>query len=157
MTTIDHTLLQGVPNNAFTEALAFVFQARDLELLGLAAPTPRPLPARPGELLDHARDRGRVAGGHAGLALALRAPRGQPAEFRAAVVQIAQETWNRWFAPIFGQRDSALLGIYSHMLSIRFTRRTTRWPPDRVPGRGPLREAERADGAEFERICQLGR
>src|SRR4029079_12295200 len=36
VTTIDHTLLQGVPNTAFTEALAFVFQARDLELLGMA-------------------------------------------------------------------------------------------------------------------------
>src|SRR6266513_5880845 len=36
---IDHTLLQGVPNNAFTEALAFVFQGHDLELLGLSKPT----------------------------------------------------------------------------------------------------------------------
>src|SRR6185295_10158752 len=35
---IDSTLLEGVPNTAFTEALAFVFQAHDLELLGLAAP-----------------------------------------------------------------------------------------------------------------------
>src|ERR1700726_4023241 len=35
---VDHTLLAGVPNNAFTEALAFVFQAKDLELLGLAKP-----------------------------------------------------------------------------------------------------------------------
>ncbi len=32
---VDSTLLQGVPNTAFTEALAFVFQARDLEVLGL--------------------------------------------------------------------------------------------------------------------------
>jgi hypothetical protein len=32
---------QGVPNTAFTEAIAFVFQARDLELLGLAQPDPR--------------------------------------------------------------------------------------------------------------------
>ena len=32
---IDHWTMNGVPNNAFTEALAFVFQARDLELLGL--------------------------------------------------------------------------------------------------------------------------
>ena len=30
----DFTLLQGVPNTAFTEALAFVFQGHDLELLG---------------------------------------------------------------------------------------------------------------------------
>ena len=29
---IDHWSMNGVPNNAFTEALAFVFQARDLEL-----------------------------------------------------------------------------------------------------------------------------
>src|SRR4029079_1332248 len=41
--TIDHTLLQGVPNTAFTEALAFVFQARDLELLGLGEPDPAAL------------------------------------------------------------------------------------------------------------------
>ena len=35
---VDSTLLQGVPNTAFTEALAFVFQAHDLELLGLSKP-----------------------------------------------------------------------------------------------------------------------
>src|SRR5258708_2967367 len=38
---IDHTLLKGVPNTAFTEALAFVFQGHDLELLGLPAPDAR--------------------------------------------------------------------------------------------------------------------
>ena len=38
---IDHYSLSGVPNTAFTEALAFVFQAKDLELLGLASPTRR--------------------------------------------------------------------------------------------------------------------
>ena len=27
---VDHTLLAGVPNTAFTEAMAFVFQERDL-------------------------------------------------------------------------------------------------------------------------------
>ncbi|MFP5247721.1 MAG: hypothetical protein ACLGH0_13600, partial [Thermoanaerobaculia bacterium] len=36
---IDYYTLQGVPNTAFTEALAFVFQNKDLELLGLASPT----------------------------------------------------------------------------------------------------------------------
>jgi hypothetical protein len=39
---IDHTLLRGVPNTAFTEALAFLFQARDLELLGKPAPDAEP-------------------------------------------------------------------------------------------------------------------
>ena len=36
---VDHTLLRGVPNTAFTEAIAFVFQARDLEVLGLPPPS----------------------------------------------------------------------------------------------------------------------
>jgi hypothetical protein len=31
---IDHTLLAGVPNTAFTDALARLFQARGRELLG---------------------------------------------------------------------------------------------------------------------------
>ena len=37
---VDRTLLAGVPNNAFTEALAMVAQGHDLELLGLASPDP---------------------------------------------------------------------------------------------------------------------
>ena len=43
---VDHTLLKGVPNTAFTEALAFVFQGHDLELLGLPAPMPRARPKK---------------------------------------------------------------------------------------------------------------
>jgi hypothetical protein len=32
---IDHYMLNGVPSTAFTEALAFIFQSRDLQLLGI--------------------------------------------------------------------------------------------------------------------------
>jgi hypothetical protein len=32
-------------------------------------------------------------------------------------VRISQEVWNRYCAPVFGQRDSPLLCIYSHMIS----------------------------------------
>ena len=42
---VDHTLLAGVPNNAFTEALAMMVQGHDLEVLGVAdarRPQPRP-------------------------------------------------------------------------------------------------------------------
>ncbi|MDP2866406.1 MAG: hypothetical protein Q8O90_09200, partial [Elusimicrobiota bacterium] len=34
---VDHTLLAGVPNTAFTEGFAFVFQDRDMDILGLSA------------------------------------------------------------------------------------------------------------------------
>lgn len=32
---VDYYMLNGVPNTAFTEALAFVFQKRDLDILGI--------------------------------------------------------------------------------------------------------------------------
>jgi len=38
---VDDTLLSGVPGTAFTEALAFTFQHRDLELLGVAKTDPK--------------------------------------------------------------------------------------------------------------------
>jgi len=38
---IDHYLLSGVPNTAFTEAIAFVFQAHDLDLLGITSNDPQ--------------------------------------------------------------------------------------------------------------------
>ena len=92
-TTIDHTLLQGVPNTAFTEALAFVFQARDIELLGLGAPDAA---ARDLMVLDKFWQTREIAG----VALLDMAawrwlyahPAATPAEFREAVVTIAQET-----------------------------------------------------------------
>ena len=115
---VDHTLLAGVPNNAFTEALAFVFQAQDLVLLGVAKP-------------DAESERLRVLNDFwatweiGGVALVDVAvwhwmydhPDAKPAELRDAVGKIARETWNRYYAPVLGGKDSPLLGIYSHMVS----------------------------------------
>jgi hypothetical protein len=115
---IDHTLLAGVPNTAFTEALAFVFQARDLELLGLSKP-------------DAESERLRVLNDFwatweiAGVALVDIAvwhwmyehPKAKSAELREATVAIAKDIWNRYYAPVLGGKDTPLLGIYSHMIS----------------------------------------
>ena len=40
MNDVDFYTLNGVPNTAFTEAVAFLFQKKDLELLGLKNPNP---------------------------------------------------------------------------------------------------------------------
>jgi hypothetical protein len=116
--SVDHTLLMGVPNNAFTEALAFVFQARDLELLGLQKP-------------DAASERERVLSDFwqtweiAGVALVDVAtwhwlyehPEASAADLREAVVRIAEQTWDRYYAPVLGGTTTPLLGVYSHMIS----------------------------------------
>jgi hypothetical protein len=115
---IDYTLIAGVPNTAFTEALAFLFQARNLELLGK--------PKASGEA-----ERMRVLDAYwntreiAGSALVeldvwhwlYKNPNATAAQIREATVKIARETWNKYYAPVLGGKDSALLGIYSHTIT----------------------------------------
>jgi hypothetical protein len=158
MTAIDHTLLQGVPNNAFTEALAFVFQARDLELLGLEGPGEDEERLRALDAFWATRE---IAG--VGL-IDIAAwrwlqdhPDATPARFREAVVRIARDTWNRHFAPFLGARDLPILAIYSHMVASGL------YTPDYPIGHliaFQVEEHFRKDpgrfGAEFERICRIG-
>lgn len=117
LNNIDHTLLQGVPNTAFTEALAFVFQGRDLELLGLAKPTKE---SRALKTLDDFWGAYEIAG----VALVdmevwhwmYDHPLATPAELKEATLRIAKDIWNKYYAPVFKKRDVVLLGIYSHMI-----------------------------------------
>jgi hypothetical protein len=114
---IDHWLLQGVPNTAFTEAFAFVFQARDLELLGLAGNDPQ------GAALKTINDFW-MTYEIAGVALVdmdawrwmYEHPEATPARFKEAVLSIAKNIWNRYYAPVFKKKDVVLLAVYSHMV-----------------------------------------
>jgi hypothetical protein len=117
LNNIDYYTLQGVPNTAFTEALAFVFQGHDLELLGLAKPDAK---SRALKTLDDFWGAYEIAG----VALVDMAvwhwmydhPNATPAELKEATLRIAKDTWNKYYAPIFKKRDVVLLGIYSHMI-----------------------------------------
>jgi hypothetical protein len=115
---MDHWALAGIPNSACTEAFAFLFQHRDLEMLGLRSAD------------EDARRRGTLAVlwntyEIAGVSLVdmrvwnwlYEHPEAAPAELREAALAIAREVWNRFFAPVFGVRDSDLLAIYSHMIA----------------------------------------
>jgi hypothetical protein len=110
--------LNGVPNTAFTEALAFVFQDRDLELLGLSKPDAT---TDAYGVLDDFWGALEISG----VALVdMRVwrwmyahPEATPAELREATLQIARDVWNQYFADVFGRRDVVLLAVYSHMIS----------------------------------------
>ncbi len=154
---IDYTLLEGVPNTAFTEALAFVFQARDLELLGLAQPDPA---GEAIKTLDDFWGTFEIAG----VALVDMAvwhwmyqnPEATPAELKAATLQIARDVWNEYYAPVFGMRDVSLLGIYSHMIHSQL------YLPDYPIGgliAHQIEEQVRKTGevaAEIERMSRIG-
>ncbi|HEV7682278.1 MAG TPA: hypothetical protein VGO68_09170 [Pyrinomonadaceae bacterium] len=157
LNNIDHTLLQGVPNTAFTEALAFVFQGHDLELLGLAKPDAQ------SQALKTLND---FWGTYeiAGVALVDMAvwhwmydhPNATPAELKDATVQISQDVWNKYYAPVFGKRDIVLLGVYSHMID------SFLYLPDYPIGHMIAFQIEaQMDkagniGAEFERMALVG-
>ena len=114
---VDHTLLQGVPNTAFTEAFAFVFQDRDLQVLGLGKADPQQ------EHLKALKDLWAMAE-ISSVALVDMAvwhwmydhPEASAAELKEATLTIAKDIWNKYWAPLIGIRDIPLLAIYSHMI-----------------------------------------
>jgi oligoendopeptidase F len=115
---IDSTLLAGVPNTAFTEALAFLFQARDLELLGRPAGAGD---AKRMHVLDDFWNTREIAGS-ALVELDVwqwlyKNPTATAEQLRVATVKIAQDTWNKYYLPTLGGKDTVLLGIYSHTIT----------------------------------------
>ena len=114
---IDYWSLSGVPNTAFTEAFAFTFQERDLEILGYGEKRDE---SRAREVLQSLWSTYEICG----VSLIdmdvwnwlYAHPGATPGELREAVVAIARDIWNRWFAPVLGRRDSDLLAIYSHII-----------------------------------------
>jgi hypothetical protein len=154
---IDRWPLAGVPNNAATEAFAFVFQHRDLEMLGLR---PFDEEARRREALAILWNTYEIAG----VSLVdmgvwnwlYQNPEANPAELREATLAIARDIWNRYFAPVFGVRDSEILAIYSHMIVYGL------YLPDYAIGHIlAFQIAQRLwqgdFGAEVERITRQGR
>jgi len=155
---VDYTLLQGVPNTAFTEGFAFVFQAQDMHLLGLASPDAR------SEALKTLND---FWGTYeiAGVALVDMAvwhwmydhPEATPEELREATLQISKDLWNKFYAPVFNQKDVVLLGVYSHMID------SFMYLPDYPIGHLIAFQIEEQMkkagniGSEFERMAKMGR
>jgi hypothetical protein len=158
LNSIDFYSLNGVPNNAFTEALAFVFQARDLQLLGLQAPDAQ------AEALKALNDFW-AAFEICGVSLVdMRVwhwmydhPQATTEQLRDAVQQIAKEIWNRFYEPIIHKKDVILLGIYSHMID------SLLYLPDYPLGHMIAFQLEEhmqktgKIGPEFERVCLQGR
>ena len=114
---IDHYLLNGVPNTAFTEAIAFVFQAHDLDLLGITSNDPQ---AETMKTLNDFWMTYEIAGvGLVDMGVwhwMYDHPDAAPAQLKEAAIEIAKDIWNKYYAPVFGKKDILLLGIYSHMI-----------------------------------------
>ncbi len=114
---VDNYFINGIPNTAFTEALAFMFQQRDLELLGISQKDPMKEQL---EVLDVFWDNYEMMG----VSLVdmkvwqwlYDNPEADAEQLKNAVINIAKEVWNEYYADVFGVEDDPILAIYSHMI-----------------------------------------
>ena len=155
---IDYTLLRGVPNTAFTEAFAYVFQEQDLMLLDLDIPVDKT-----DEAIKALHDFWMMYE-ITGVSLVdmkiwhwmYDHPDATPAELRTAVMEIARDVWNSYYAPVFGEKDVTLFAIYSHIIHSQL------YLPDYALGhlilvqvREQMTKAGNI-GGEFERMARAG-
>lgn len=114
---VDNYMIKGVPNTAFTEALAFLFQKRDLQLLDMKNEDSLALSY---QTIDNFWSLYEIMG----VALVdmevwkwmYANPKCTPAELKNQVVIIAKDIWNKYYADVFGKKDEPILAIYSHMI-----------------------------------------
>jgi len=115
---VDYYMINGVPNTAFTEALAFIFQKRDLQLLGFTNENPDKEYL---EMLDLYWSVFEIMG----VSMVdmkvwkwlYANPDANAAQLKEATINIANEVWNKYFAPVYGINDQPILAIYSHMIA----------------------------------------
>lgn len=114
---MDYYSLRGVPNTAFTESFAFMFQARDLYVLGLDEPNEEKENLR---ILEKFWATYEIAGVSLVDMYVWRwmynNPDAKPNELKNAVIEIAKDVWNKYYFPIFKSKDEPILAIYSHMI-----------------------------------------
>ncbi|MGE5340290.1 MAG: hypothetical protein ACM3SY_02305 [Candidatus Omnitrophota bacterium] len=115
---VDHYMMQGVPNNAFTEALAFVFQERNLDLLGIKEDNPDKNHLLALDTFWNAYEIMGVSLLDMNIWKWLYAhPEADAKQLKEASIRIAKDIWNTYYADVFGVKDQTLLAIYSHMVS----------------------------------------
>jgi hypothetical protein len=115
---VPNYMLSGVPNTAFTEALAFVFQKKDLELLGIP---------NTNEQAIHLTTLDIFWGCYEIMGVSLvdmrvwkwlyENPNATKEQLKDKTIAVAKEVWNTYYYPVFRTKDEPVLAIYSHMIS----------------------------------------
>ena len=117
MYDVDYYMMSGVPNTAFTEALAFVFQKRDLEFLGIKDGDPE---KKDMDVLDKVWTMYEITGvSMVDISVwkwLYAHPDATAEQLKEATIRIAKDIWNKYYAPVFGVKDEMILAVYSHMI-----------------------------------------
>ena len=114
---IDYYMLRSVPNTSCTEAIAFLFQQKDLELLGYKNDDAN-------KKYLFALDNFWSAYEIMGVSLVdmqvwklmYAHPTATADELKVQAIAIAKDVWNKYYADVMGTKDEPILAIYSHMI-----------------------------------------
>ena len=121
MYRIDHYMLAGVPNTAYTEASAFLFQQRDLQLLPNSSISNLQSSMSKNEVFDQFWSMYEIMGvSLVDMAMwqwIYQHPKATPKQLCEQTVCIAKDVWNQYYEPVLGEHDCVLLAIYSHMVN----------------------------------------
>lgn len=115
---VPYYIMNGVPNTAFTEALAFAFQERDLMLLDIKDENPDAEYLKTLDILWSVYE-------IMGVSMVdmqmwkwmYKNPDCTAEELKNATLEISKNVWNDYFAPVFEIQDQTILAIYSHMIN----------------------------------------
>jgi len=153
---VDHYMLHGVPNTAFTEAFAFAFQERDLDVLGIES---EDINRKHLKALEDLWQTYEIMG----VALVdmkawnwlYKNLDATPGELKEAVISIAKAIWNQFYADVFGVKDQSILAIYSHMIDGALY--LPDYPLGHLIGFQIANYLEgKSLGEEMERMCAVG-
>ena len=118
LNNVPNYMINGVPNTAFTEALAFVFQERDLFLLNIKNTDPEKEYLKTLDIFWSVYEIMGVSMVDMKMWQWLYDnPNSTASDLRDAVIEISKDVWNTYYAPVFGMKDQTILGIYSHMIN----------------------------------------
>ena len=110
--------LHGIPNTAFTEALAFMFQSRDLQLLGIKNTNSNKAHLKTLDTFWSIYEIMGVSMVDMKVWKWLYAnPNATAIQLKDATIEIAKDVWNTYYAESFGMNDEPILAIYSHMIA----------------------------------------
>jgi hypothetical protein len=144
-----------MPNSGFSEAFAFLFENRRLELLG----------QKSGRLDKHSLvlklfwETFEIAG----VALLdiyiwrwmYKHQDAKPEEINIAIRSLAKAIWNKYFAPVMGMRNEYILAIYSHI--INYALYLPNYPIGHIVAFQVLDYCGRRNWPEeMERMCKIG-
>lgn len=153
---MDRYMLHGIPNTAFTETFAFIFQSKDLQFLTGKKSDEQSWRNDIFHLLWSSYEIMGVALVDMGVwNWMYKNPEATPKQLKEAVIQIAKDIWNQFYSDVFGVKDQFILAIYSHMID------TALYLPDYPLGYLIKFQIEsymkdKSFAEEVERMCTIG-